>query len=98
MHICFVEDTHLHGGTQIWVSEAMRVFLDRREHLAVVTDEFGGTSGIATLEDVLETVLGAEIVDELDSVADLRSLAAKRRDRRLTTLGLKEDSQPTSAE
>ena len=32
MHICFIEDTHLHGGTQIWVSEAVRVFLERVQH------------------------------------------------------------------
>jgi CBS domain containing-hemolysin-like protein len=81
----------LHMPETASLGKAMRVFLDRREHLAVVTDEFGGTSGIATLEDVLETVLGAEIVDELDSVADLRSLATKRRDRRLTHRGLLEE-------
>jgi len=88
----------LHLPETTSLGEAMRVFLDRREHLAVVIDEFGGTSGIATLEDVLETVVGAEIVDELDSVADLRSLAAKRRDRRLTNLGLTEEATPPAAE
>jgi CBS domain containing-hemolysin-like protein len=85
----------LHLPESTTLGDAMRVFLDRREHLAVVTDEFGGTAGIATLEDVLETVLGAEIVDELDHVADLRTLAAKYRDRRLSHLGFRGDGEPS---
>ena len=41
------------------------MLLERRQQFAVVQDEFGGTSGILTMEDVLETLLGEEIVDEL---------------------------------
>jgi CBS domain containing-hemolysin-like protein len=88
----------LHLPETTSLGRAMRVFLVRREHFAVVIDEFGGTSGIVTLEDVLETVLGTEIVDELDSVADLRGLAARRRDRRLTNQGLTDESSPGAAE
>lgn len=57
----------------------LKMFLERRQHLFVVIDEYGGVSGILTLEDVLEEILGEEIVDELDQVTDMRELARKRR-------------------
>ncbi len=57
----------------------LRTFLERRQHLVVVTDEFGTVSGIVTLEDVLEEILGSEIVDEFDRVADLRAFARQQR-------------------
>ncbi len=53
-------------------------FLKSRQHMAVVCDEFGGVSGIVTLEDIIETLLGAEIIDETDLVPDLREQARKQ--------------------
>ncbi|OXU15990.1 hemolysin family protein [Sedimentisphaera salicampi] len=50
-------------------------FLRRSEHLFLVVDEYGGAEGIITLEDVLETLLGEEIVDETDAVEDMQALA-----------------------
>ncbi len=50
-------------------------FLERKEHLFVVIDEYGGLSGLITLEDILEEILGREIVDESDQVADKQALA-----------------------
>jgi CBS domain containing-hemolysin-like protein len=49
--------------------------LDEREHIAVVLDEYGGLDGVVTMEDVLETLIGLEIVDETDSVEDMRAMA-----------------------
>ncbi len=56
-------------------------FLESRQHLFAVLDEYGGLAGVITLEDVLEEMLGREIVDETDVAADLRALARQRREK-----------------
>ena len=63
----------------------LQTFLERRQHLFVVIDEYGGLAGVLTLEDVLEEILGTEIVDESDRVDDLRELARRRRQQTLDT-------------
>jgi CBS domain containing-hemolysin-like protein len=65
---------------------ALAQLLERREALAIVVDEYGGIDGVITLEDLTETLIGAEIVDELDRVVDLRQAALEYRDRRLARL------------
>jgi len=62
------------------LDDLLRTFLKRRQHLVAVIDEFGGVSGIVTLEDVLEELIGREIVDESDQVTDLRAYAQRRRE------------------
>jgi CBS domain containing-hemolysin-like protein len=57
------------------IEKALDVFLENKQQFALVKDEFGGTSGILTMEDVMETLLGKEIIDELDEVEDMRKLA-----------------------
>ena len=57
----------------------LQQFLDSQSHLFVVLDEYGGLAGVVSLEDVLEEILGREIVDETDQVADLQQLARQRR-------------------
>ena len=78
------------------VPELFRGFLEKREHIALVVDEFGGMAGIVTMEDVLETLLGMEIIDESDSSVDMQALARKNWELRARHLGLIEDSPMTS--
>ncbi len=63
-------------------------FLQHRQHIAVVVDEYGGTSGLVTLEDLVETLMGMEITDETDTVVDMRKLARRRWAERARTLGI----------
>lgn len=65
---------------------ALERFLNRRQHMFMVVDEYGGIEGLITMEDVLETMLGVEIVDEVDKFVDLRQLAKQRRDSRIASL------------
>jgi CBS domain containing-hemolysin-like protein len=60
------------------VDLALERFLESRQQILAVIDEFGGTAGIVTMEDVIETLLGEEIVDELDEHEDMRELAREQ--------------------
>ena len=67
--------------------------LERKEHIALVVGEYGGTSGLATMEDVVETLLGMEIVDEADTEHDMQALARERWRERAARLGLLDEDQ-----
>jgi len=60
------------------IAKILDEFIKRNEQIFLVVDEYGGTEGIITLEDAIETLLGVEIVDELDTEVDMRKLALKR--------------------
>lgn len=68
----------------------LKTFQTAREHLMIVVDEYGGVSGVVTLEDVLEVLIG-EIVDETDRNVDLQALARQRRRRLLQRQGFQTD-------
>ena len=70
-------------------------FLEKSENIAIVVDEFGGMAGIVSMEDVIETMLGREIIDELDHTDDMRELARKKWKQRATKLGLIESPSDT---
>ena len=57
--------------------------LRNKQQLYLVVDEYGGIEGLITMEDVLETILGVEIIDEADKIADLRQLAKQKREERI---------------
>jgi CBS domain containing-hemolysin-like protein len=78
------------------VDRLLRMFLDRRQHMFVVLDEFGGLCGVVTLEDVLEEILGREIVDEFDEVPDMRELAHQRRRAAVRKRGEKRSAEARS--
>ena len=60
------------------VSDMWKTMLEKKEHISIVTDEYGCMRGIVTMEDIIETMLGVEIVDECDTDTDLQALARER--------------------
>jgi CBS domain containing-hemolysin-like protein len=86
-------------GEIMSLSGLLELFLDKRQHIAVVTDNYGGTQGLVTLEDVVETLLGMEIIDEMDKVEDMQALARQQWVKRARALGVKiETAQHDSLE
>ena len=70
------------------LDDALKSLIRSREHMAMVVDDFGGVIGLVTMEDIFETILGYEIVDESDNVENLQAYARKLWKERAERLGL----------
>ena len=77
------------------MSKVLEDLLDNRAHILLVVDDYGGMEGIVTLEDVVETLIGIEIVDEADTIDDMRRLARDKWQDRMKRMGI--DVRPPDA-
>ncbi|MFD2822442.1 CNNM domain-containing protein [Lacinutrix iliipiscaria] len=75
------------------IPELFEKLVESRNHMALVVDEYGSVSGLVTMEDVIETLLGLEIMDESDSVSDLQLMARKSWETRAKKLGIFDDEK-----
>ncbi|QCX01738.1 DUF21 domain-containing protein [Aggregatimonas sangjinii] len=78
------------------IPQLFDLLIAKREHIALVIDEYGSVSGLVTMEDIIETLLGLEIIDESDHVADLQQLARKNWETRAKDSGIIEETKDTS--
>ncbi len=80
------------------IPNLFKKLIEQREHIALVVDEYGSVSGLVSQEDVIETLLGLEIIDESDSVADLQQLARKSWEKRAKRMKILEEEDSSSEE
>jgi CBS domain containing-hemolysin-like protein len=93
-------NTHKHLGDyrrdmpsipeNIPLSRAFNLLTRQESHIALVVDEYGDLQGLLTLEDIFETLLGMEIVDEGDASTDMQDLARRKWRKRARKMGLEE--------
>ncbi len=87
----------LHIAESTTLFDAWDSMLARKDHIALVVDEYGGVDGLLTLEDIIETLLGLEIVDEKDRVENMRTLARERWEARRRKYAALQETNPGGA-
>ncbi len=73
-------------------SEVFDRLMHDKSHIVLLVDEYGSVQGLVTLEDVVETLIGLEITDELDTVEDMQALANKKWRERMEAIGIDPES------
>lgn len=73
---------------EIPVPDLFEQMMNNQQQIVMVHDDYGGMAGIVTMEDIMETLLGLEIVDEMDDTEDMQMLARKNWEQRAKRLGL----------
>ena len=68
----------LRFGEDVPVGDIWEALIEKKEHISVIIDEYGSVRGIVTMEDVIETMIGHEIVDEKDEVVDMQEYAKEQ--------------------
>ena len=79
------------------LNKVMLEFFEKKQHLFVVVDEYGSVTGVISLEDILEEIIGREIVDESDRTWDMRALAREARTERVAIIKSTSNNSETTA-
>ena len=70
------------------IPQLFEIFIKQKNHISIVIDEYGNNIGLVTMEDIIETLLGLEIMDESDNIEDMQLMARKNWEKRAKRLGL----------